>query len=93
MHRAEQAALLARSDAFDKFLHGRHETIGIERILLETPSICTAEHEIMLSNFIRLNFGKLFGNVGDVLQAFLDAERSRVSLGARREAGPRLTPI
>src|SRR5258707_1769602 len=59
---------IAGLDALDELLHGRHETVGIERVLLEAEGAVAGEHQIVLGR----------SAMGDVLQRLLDAEAARV---------------
>src|ERR1700741_4522242 len=61
-------------DTSHKLLHGRHEAVRIERILLEVEGIVPGEHQVILGR----------SAMDDFLQGLLDAEAPRIGEAAGR---------
>ena len=61
---------MAGEDPLHQLLHGRHEAVGVERVLAEAVDIVAGEHQLVVE--------RRAAAVGDLLQGLLDAERARV---------------
>ena len=60
--------------ALDQLADGWHKAVGIERVGAEHEGVVAGKHEVLVD----------VTTMGDVLQSFLDAVRSRIGLPVSR---------